>query len=81
MSGNYYDDFEFGRGKNYSINEVAKMFDITPEYKENKPGEAQNTLCDNSIALKLLNWRPVINLDDYIYNQKPLWTNTFTAEN
>jgi UDP-glucose 4-epimerase len=79
--GNYLDDFEFGRGKNYAINEVAKMFDIKPIYKEDKPGEAQDTLCDNNAAKKSLNWRPVINLEDYIYKQKELWKNTFTEEN
>ena len=68
--GTYKDDFEFGRGKNFSVNEVAKMFDITPIYKNEKPGEAQNTLCDNSIAKKLLSWRPIINLEDYIKNLK-----------
>tara|TARA_B110000858_G_scaffold191098_1_gene239934 strand:- start:41 stop:883 length:843 start_codon:yes stop_codon:yes gene_type:complete len=67
--GTYLDDYEFGRGKNYSVNEVAKMFGIIPKYKKNKPGEAQNTLCDNSIAKELLNWNPIINLKDYIYNQ------------
>jgi UDP-glucose 4-epimerase len=79
--GTYKDDFEFGRGKNLSVNEVAKMFDITPIYKNEKPGEAQNTLCDNSIAKKLLSWRPIINLEDYIYKQKELWKNTSTEEN
>jgi len=79
--GNYIDDFEFGRGKNYAINEVAKMFNIKPIYKENKPGEAQDTLCNNSVAKKQLNWRPIINLEDYIYKQKKLWKNTFTEEN
>jgi len=79
--GNYKDDFEFGRGKNYAINEVAKMFNINPVYKKDKPGEAQDTLCDNSVAKKSLNWRPVINLEDYIYEQKELWKNTFTEEN
>jgi len=68
--GTYLDNFEFGRGQNYSVNEVAKMFNITPIYKEDKPGEAQDTLCDNSDARKLLNWVPTINLKDYIYKQK-----------
>ena len=67
--GNYKDDFEFGRGQNYSVNDVAKMFNIKPIYKEDKPGEAQDTLCDNSAAKELLNWNPIINLKDYIYNQ------------
>ncbi len=79
--GNYIDDFEFGRGKNYSINEVAKMFNINPIYKKDKPGEAQDTLCDNSMAKKQLNWRPIINLEDYIYKQKEQWKNTFTEQN
>tara|TARA_R110001583_G_scaffold44373_1_gene140677 strand:- start:44 stop:883 length:840 start_codon:yes stop_codon:yes gene_type:complete len=68
--GTYLDNFEFGRGQNYSVNEVAKIFNINPIYKEDKPGEAQDTLCDNSAAKKLLNWTPTINLKDYIYKQK-----------
>ena len=58
--------FEFGRGKNHSINEVAKMFGIIPLYNPDKPGEAQNTLADHSLASDLLDWEPKINLIDYI---------------
>ena len=79
--GNYSDDFEFSRGKNHSINEVAAMFGIDPVYKTEKPGEAQITLCDNITTKKLLNWKPTINLEDYIYKQKKSWKNTFTEEN
>ena len=61
--------FELGRGKNYSINEVAKMFDIIPWYQPDKPGEAQETLADYSLAKQKLKWKPKINLKDYIYNQ------------
>ena len=58
------------------------MFNITkPIYKEDKPGEAQDTLCNNSVAKKLLNWKPTINLEDYIYNQKKLWKSISTEEN
>jgi len=39
---------------------------ILPIYKENKPGEAQNTLADSSWANIILNWEPKINLEDYI---------------
>ena len=40
MDGNHYGwDFELGRGKNISVNEVAKMMDITPVYKDSKPGD------------------------------------------
>ena len=53
--------FEFGRGKNYSVNEVATMFRIDPIYKDDKPGEAQNTLCDSKLANDILAWEPKIN--------------------
>ena len=61
--------FEFGRGKNYSVNEVAKIFKIDPIYKEAKPGEAKETLCNISLAKNILNWNPQINLEDYINEQ------------
>ena len=62
--------FELGRGKNYSINEVAKMFGINPIYKKDKPGEAQNTLCECLLAKTKLKWKPKINLEDYIKKLK-----------
>ena len=58
--------FELGRGKNYSVNEVANMMGILPIYKEDKPGEAQNTLADYSWANIILNWEPKIDLENYI---------------
>ena len=58
--------FEFGRGKNYSINDVATMFRIEATYKPDKPGEAQDTLADYSLAAELLGWEPKMNLIDYI---------------
>ena len=59
-------EFELGRGENYSINEVAKMFKISPVYKDAKLGEAKNTLCLNSTESMFLGWKPKINLEDYI---------------
>ena len=61
--------FEFGREQNHSVNEVAKMLNITPEYEDNKPGEAQNTLSDSSLAKDILAWTPKINLQDYLKEQ------------
>ena len=63
-------DFELGRGKNYSINEVAQILKITPVYKDNKPGETQATLANNILACGLLAWQPKINLEDYIKDLK-----------
>ncbi len=58
--------FELGRGKNISVNEVATMFNINPVYKPAKKGEARDTLCDYTLANKVLGWEPKINLIDYI---------------
>tara|TARA_Y100000114_G_scaffold153369_1_gene173211 strand:- start:86 stop:949 length:864 start_codon:yes stop_codon:yes gene_type:complete len=66
----YHKDFELGRGKNYSVNEVASMFDVTPIYKDAKPGEARNTLCESKLARDMLGWEPKINLLDYIKTLK-----------
>tara|TARA_Y100000592_G_C5461260_1_gene314105 strand:+ start:678 stop:2171 length:1494 start_codon:yes stop_codon:yes gene_type:complete len=68
--GKYGHDFELGRGKNYSVNEVAEFFGIKEEvvYEPGKPGEAQSTLCTDSKAKEILGWVPTINLEDYIQN-------------
>jgi UDP-glucose 4-epimerase len=66
-------EFELGKGKNYSVNEVAQMFNITPIYKESKQGEARITLNQDNTAKEILNWNPQIDLLDYIqnnYNEK-----------
>lgn len=67
MDGNHYGwDFELGRGKNISVNEVAKMMDITPVYKDSKPGEARHTLNIDNTAYDVLDWEPKINLEEYL---------------
>ena len=67
MEGNHYGwDFELGRGKNISVNEVAKMMNITPIYKDNKPGEARHTLNTDDTANKILSWNPQRELLNYL---------------
>ncbi len=63
-------EFELGRGKNHSVNEVAKMMDINPIYKDAKPGEARHTLNTDNRAYEILNWETKINLEDYLKNLK-----------
>jgi len=58
--------FEFGRGINYSINEVANMFGGEKIYIPQKKGEVRDTLCVDLKANQLLNWNPKRNLEDYI---------------
>ena len=59
-------EFELGRGKNHSVNEVADMFSITPIYKDAKPGEARDTLNTSPTAGYVLGWNPTRELNDYI---------------
>ena len=59
-------NFELGRGKNYSVNEVAKLLNINPLYKSPKPGEAQITLNTDTLAKEILEWEPKIDLENYL---------------
>jgi len=61
-------DFELGRGKNYSVKEIADMFKQEVEYREDKPGEAQETLCTDTLAKYVLGWEPKLDIEDYIKN-------------
>ena len=60
--------FELGRGQNYSIKDIADMFGEEIIYKDDKPGEALITLCDDTLAKELLGWEPKLNIEDYIKN-------------
>ena len=69
------EEFEFGRGKNYSINEIAKAFILTTpmgngdypvEYIDEKPGEMRETLCTDTTAYDLLDWKPTKDVIDFI---------------
>ena len=62
-------EFELGRGKNHSVNEVAKMFGIEPIYAEAKPGEARDTLNTSPTAGYVLGWDPKRELEDYLKEQ------------
>ena len=58
--------FELGSGKNYSINELADMFNCETMYVEERPGEYDVTLCDYSKAKKELGYEPKNSLIDYV---------------
>ena len=59
--------FELGRGKNYSINEIAGAFgDYPTEYIDKRPGEMRNTLNTDTKAKDLLGWKPTVDILDYI---------------
>jgi len=65
-------EWELGSGKNYSINEVYKMFKkkFSCEFKyiENQPGNYKETLREKDIAIDELGWAPEYDLENYIQN-------------
>ena len=61
-----YDEIELGRGNNFSINELADMFSWNVQYIDARPGEAKETLCNISVAERLIGYEPKVNLEDYI---------------
>jgi len=61
--------FNIGNGKNYSINEVASMFD-GEKIKGKDVLEPFETLADNSKALKILGWKPKGDLEKWIEKYK-----------
>ena len=58
-------EWELGRGKNFSINEIANMFgkDFPKKYIDARPGEYPLTLCEDR---SLSDWKPTKNIEDYI---------------
>lgn len=63
--GNVYN---LGFGKNFSINEVAKMFNCDFVYIEKREGDAKETLADIHKTKNELKWQPKIKLEDWIEN-------------
>ena len=58
-----------GRNKNYSVNELAKMIGGSTEFIGERI-EPKETLADNSLAKKLLNWEPTVNLPEWLEEYK-----------
>jgi UDP-glucose 4-epimerase len=51
-------------GRNYSINYIAKLIGVKKIYLPARKGEMKHTLGDNSLAKKLLGWKPEISLEE-----------------
>ncbi|MGE0569391.1 MAG: hypothetical protein AB7O73_15735, partial [Bacteroidia bacterium] len=60
------DVFNLGTGTNYSIKEVADMFERQIVYIPERRGEAKETKADISFTQSKLNWFPRFNLRDYV---------------
>jgi UDP-glucose 4-epimerase len=66
----HHDAWELGTGKNYSINELAKIFQhkygCPIKYIQDQKGNYRETLCTDNDAINLLGWDPQDRLVDYI---------------
>jgi|TARA_B100001094_G_C18136653_1_gene775496 UDP-glucose 4-epimerase len=62
------EEIELGRGKNYSINDIAGAFGqfYSLEYIDAWPGEARETLNTDTKAKELLGWNPTVDIIEYI---------------
>lgn len=58
-----------GTGQNYSINQVANWVSGSKIFLPFRIAEVEEVLADNSKALKLLGWRPLTKLEDWLKNQ------------
>tara|TARA_Y100000592_G_scaffold101195_2_gene186735 strand:+ start:6233 stop:7135 length:903 start_codon:yes stop_codon:yes gene_type:complete len=61
--------FNIGNGDNFSVNELAKMFDRPVKYGE-KRIEPFETLADNTKARNVLGWNPTGDLPSWIKNYR-----------
>ncbi|MEA3464239.1 MAG: NAD-dependent epimerase/dehydratase family protein, partial [Patescibacteria group bacterium] len=58
-----------GKGKNYSVNELAKMIGGPTKFIGNAI-EPKETLADNSLAKELLGWEPTVDLPEWLEEYK-----------
>ena len=61
-----FDFFNIASGKNYSVDDIAGVISDKKIYIDPRPGEAKLTLADISKAKTLLNWKPLIDLNEGI---------------
>ena len=68
-SNEQHDDaWELGTGKNYSINEVARMFNTEVVHLPDVKGNYRETIRVNNDAIDRLGWKPTDKLEQYIKN-------------
>jgi len=58
-----------GRGKNYSVNELAEMVGGPVKFLPARI-EVRNSLADNNLAKELLGWEPAVNLPQWLEEYK-----------
>lgn len=64
--------FNLGNGKNYSVLDLVKMIGGPFVHIADREGEADETLADNTRAREILGWNPVVRLEQWINDNKPV---------
>lgn len=71
----YYKEKEDGfpiniaNGKNYSINNIARMINGNVKYVPQRPGEARNTLASTIYSRLIFEWKPKVDLETWVKSQ------------
>jgi UDP-glucose 4-epimerase len=61
--------YNVGTGNNYSINQIARMFDHETVNIAPRPGEARVSLANNQKLRKTFGWSPTMKLEDWLSAQ------------
>jgi len=61
--------FNIGYGKNFSVNEIANLISDDQIFLDGRPGEMRETLADITKAKQNLNWRPKVDVLEWIQSQ------------
>lgn len=64
--------YNVGTGVNYTVLELAQQISDNITYISPRPGEARETLADNTRIQKTFGWQPQYNIRDYIQEQLKL---------
>lgn len=66
LSPRVHEVYNVGSGKNYSINEVARLFSANVTYIAERKGEPRVTLADIGKITSQLGWRPKVAIEEAV---------------
>lgn len=61
--------FNVGTGTNHSILEIAKWMSSDIKFIPDRPGEMRETLADNSKSREVLDWKPCVDMKEFIVSR------------
>ena len=63
--------FNLGTGRNHSVMDIVRLVDGPHVHIPERPGEARETLADNSKAVNLLGWNPSVVFEEWVEANRP----------